>query len=153
MIDDRFKSALEIISSKLNNNIKWALVGSTNMALQGIPVNPGDLDVVVRYSDLKKMKGIFSDYKVSEIKELKPFVSGQSCAGDVKFNILGADVQIFGEEDGGNYIKYLLSNNNLVFVEVDEMKVPFFKLEIEAQVYWDTGRNNKAEIIREFLKN
>lgn len=79
MITEKFKKTIKIIHKRLENNkINWALVGSTNMQLQGMNVQPHDLDVVVQLKDLEKMREIFSDYTVSAVKKLKPLTNEQA---------------------------------------------------------------------------
>ena len=93
MLNDKFKEAIKIIFDSLDKNkIKWALIGSTNMAFQGMDVNPRDLDIVVCFNDLKKIKGIFSEYDVSEIRELKTLMIEP--AWEVKLDLNGVELKI-----------------------------------------------------------
>ncbi len=109
MISKKFEDVLNIISQKLNQeSIKWSLVGSTNLAIQGMNINPIDLDILVKWSDLKKIKDIFSGYNPSEIKKLMPFIEGQQ-AWEMKTIINDIEVQFFSEKVG-EYVKRLLPN-------------------------------------------
>ena len=150
MIDKRFEKIIKIINEKMTKNkIKWALIGSTNMAVQEINVNPRDLDIVVTLEDLRKMHKIFSEYDPSKISELKPFV--EEPAWEVKVIIDTVEVQILGENSAGEYVSKLLANR-LIKIKIGDFEVPCFTLDAEAQTYAETNRAHKAEIIRGFLK-
>ena len=150
MLNENFKNAVKIIHKLLNENkIKWALIGSTNMQLQGISVNPRDLDIVVRLKDLERIQEIFSDYNVSAVKELKPLTDEP--AWEVKMEIGNVEVQILGEKDTGEYVSKLLSNR-ITKIKVDNIEIPCFTLDAEAQTYAETNREHKAHLIQEFLK-
>ena len=129
--------------------IKWALIGSTNMALQGINIHPRDLDSVVRLDDLKKMKNIFPEYKLSKIKELKSFRNEP--AWDIKMRIGDIEGQILGEKDTGEYVSKLLANK-IKNIMLDDIEIPCFTLKAEAQTYLETNRKHKADIINRFLE-
>ena len=131
------------------NKIKWALIGSTNMQLQGMDVSPHDLDIVVQLKDLEKMREIFSDYNASAVKELKPLTD--ESGWEVKLEIEDVEVQILGERDAGEYVSKLLANK-LTKKKIDDIEIPCFILEVEAQTYAETNREHKAHLIQEFLE-
>lgn len=144
------KKTIKVIYKLLSRNkIKWAIVGSTNMRLQGIDIKPHDLDIIVQLDDLEIIRDIFSEYRPSEIKELGPF---SNAAWEVKLNIGEVEVQILGEEDNGKYVEKLLSNK-IKLIHMGEIEVPCFTLETEAQTYSETNRENKAKMIYGFLSS
>ncbi len=150
MLDAKFIEAIQIISGRLEKaKIKWALVGSTNLALQGIDIIPHDLDILVRLDDLGKMPGIFSEYSPSQVTELKPIVSE---TWEVRANINGVTVQIFAENDSGVYVSKFLGFE-LVRLRIKSHEVPCFALAIESQAYVQTGRQSKADMINDFIKS
>ena len=150
MISKEFETVIKIISKKLNQeSIKWSLVGSTNLAIQGMNVSPRDLDILVKWSDLKKIKAIFSQYNPSEIKKLMPFIDGQK-AWEMKTIINDIEVQFFSEKVG-EYVKRLLPNK-IIKIKLNNLEIPCSSLEDEAQIYENTNRKNKADMINDFLK-
>lgn len=150
MISKEFEKVIKIINERFRKNkIQWALIGSTNMAIQGIKVIPRDLDIVVHLSDLKKIKSIFSEYNPSEIMELKPFTKEQ--VWEVKVIIENIEVQVLGERTTGEYVRRLLPNQ-LVKIKLDGADIPCFTLEAEAQTYAATKRQHKADLINNFLR-
>lgn len=95
------------------------------------------------------MQEIFFEYGVSVVNELKPFKDEP--AWEVKAEIENVEVQMFGERDTGEYVSKLLGEK-LTMVKIDELEIPCFTLEAEAQTYAETSREYKANLIREFLR-
>lgn len=151
MINEKFKKAIKTIHKLMNENkIKWALIGSTNMQLQGMDINPRDLDIVVQLKDLEKMREIFSEYDASAVKELKPLTDEPGW--EVKLDVGNVEVHILGERDTGEYVSKLLANK-LTRIKIDDIEIPCFTLEAEAQTYAETNREYKARLIQEFLEH
>jgi hypothetical protein len=151
MIDSKFVSAIKIINQLLNENqISWALIGSTNMQLQGMNVNPRDLDIVIQLKDLEKIRSIFSSYTTSEIRKLEHLTD--ESAWEVKLDISGVEVQIVGERDTGKYAGKLLAKK-LIHVTLEDIHIPCFTLDAAAQTYAETKREDKANLIKDFLKH
>jgi hypothetical protein len=150
-MNENFKYAIKLICERLENkNIRWALVGSTNMNLQGIDINPNDLDIIVQLEDLSKIREIFSDFDVSKVKELEPLSELDTKKFEVTFLIDNVPIQVIGEGSEGLYVSKFL-NGGLVKFSLDSVKVPCFALEAEAQTYSETDREHKSTLIREFL--
>ncbi|MEK6917854.1 MAG: hypothetical protein AABW51_02800 [Nanoarchaeota archaeon] len=159
MINEQFKDAIKVVYERLDNNtIGWALIGSTNLALQGMDLSPKDLDLVMKLDSLVYMPMLFSDYSTSRIEELKPDNSDPAWtaklqrhpAFNVHFNIGRVPVQILGEYDDGDYVSKLI-NRSLCYTKIGGLKIPSFTLETEADIYAETYRYEKAERIRCFL--
>jgi len=150
MINNNFKKAIKIVHQLLkDNNIKWALIGSTNLALQGMNINPNDLDIIVKMDDLKLITKIFSEYNSSEAREIKSMTSEP--IWEIKAKIDNIEVHIISEKETGEYLrKFLL--NNMIEIKLDNINIPCFTLEAEAKAYSETNRENKSQIIKEFLK-
>ncbi len=150
MLNKKFIEAIKIISKKLNGKVKWSLIASTNLALQGMDVKPQDLDIVVRFEDLKKMPELFSDYNASEVKKIEKWK--ENPAWEVKLDINGVEVQILGENDNGEYVSKLIANK-LTKISLEGSEIPCFTLKAEIQTYEETSRNEKAERIKSFLSD
>jgi predicted nucleotidyltransferase len=151
MVETKFIDALEIIAQKLEKeHIKWALVGSVSLALQGMDFNPHDLDILLTFKDLSRIPILFSEYNPTGVTKLKPIVNDDT--SDVKLNINGVNIQIFAENnDSGIYASRLLAHK-LITLEINGLKIPCFTLEASSQTYADTKRQEKAERINEFIK-
>lgn len=148
MIDTNFRTVFKLIHGRLSD-IKWALVGSTNLQLQGMQVTPHDLDIVIQHKDLEKVSNLFSDYSASPVSQF-PTKSGEP-AWEVKAIINGVNVQFFGGDEIDIYVSKLLANK-ILKVKLDDIEIPCFNLQAESQAYVETNREEKAKLIQEFLK-
>lgn len=149
MIDQDIRNVLRIIHRRLDDNqIRWALVGSANTKLQGMGTEPRDIDIVTRYEDLQKVSGIFSDYSASNIMELE--VLSDTTVWEVKVKIDGAEVQFISGEEKDVYVSKLLADK-IIYIRLDDLEIPCFTLEAEAQAYMETGREHKAYLIQQYL--
>ena len=146
MINQNFKQALKIIYNKLEDtSIKYIVVGSTNLALQGMDKTPNDIDIITEFKNLEKIKEIF---KSSEIKKLT------SPSGvfywETNFKLNDIEISFMGEKSNGNYTPKLL-NNKIKSIKLDFFEIPCLTLEAESQAYSETHREEKAKLIRDFL--
>ena len=149
MINKKLKEIIILVAKKLKKvNIKWALIGSTNLTLQGVNILPHDLDIVVESNSLRKVKKIFEEFRLSEFKETIPMTDKP--AWEMRLNIMGVDVQIFGEKNNGIYVSRLLANK-LIYVGLENIEIPCFSLEAEMEAYSETNRNDKVKLIKNFL--
>ena len=149
MINKKLKEVIILVAKKFKETkVKWALIGSTNLTLQGVDILPHDLDIVVESNNLRKIKKIFEEFKPSEFKETIPMTDKP--AWEMRLNIMGVDVQIFGEKNNGIYVSKLLAKK-LIYVELDNIEIPCFSLEAEMEAYSEKNRNDKVELIKKFL--
>ena len=147
------KEALKIIYFKLKDKkVKWAIIGSTNTALQGMNIAPNDLDIITNPDDLKIFKEVLKEYVVKPICKKPPYKKGYPEFYELKLNIEGIKVHIIGEYDNDIYYSRV-SEGNIILINLDNLKIPCFTLEAEAQAYEETNRGNKAEMIKDFLSN
>lgn len=150
MIDTSFKKVLKIISERMQiNSIRWAVIGSTNLALQGIEILPNDIDIVILVENLPKIKNIFAEYEVSDVEELRS--TTEKPWWRVKFVIDNIHVEILSEEISEVYARGLFSGK-IIEILLDSRRIPCLALDLEAQAYKEMGRNTKVELIEKFLK-
>ena len=102
MLNSTFVEVIKLISENIPSNIKWAVDGSTSLALQGIDVTPHDIDILtdregairiqeslknynvvpISHSSNEKYDSYFGTFKVKGIKvevmgDLRVFRSGK----------------------------------------------------------------------------
>jgi len=149
-MEGRIKDAVRIIFSRLDDSgIMYCLAGSVNMQLQGIQVEPHDLDVVIQHKDLERVRTIFSDYSASSVRKLKNTLS-EKPAWEVEVYISGVKVQFFGGDEDDIYAAKMIAGMTTKF-SIDDIKVPCLTLEAEMKSYLETNREHKAKIIKDFL--
>jgi len=142
------KKALKILAKRMTN-IDWAVIGSTNMVLQGMDVSPKDIDAVVSIKDFDRLLDIFPDV-IKRGKEKINTISGKP-VWDIKLKIENTEIQILTEPKDGTYVTKLLSRK-IVKIKIDNVLIPCLSLKAEAQAYRETAREQKAELIEDYLK-
>jgi len=152
MLEDKFKETLKFLYSELKDKcLTWVVIGSTNLALQGIEVNPHDIDIITNPENLKTMEKIFRDYVTKPIYKKPPLTKNSPESYELKLSINNIEVQIIGEHESDIYYSQI-RKGNLVQVELDNIKVPCFALKSEAETYAKIGREYKAKLIRDFFR-
>lgn len=145
-MDEKIRKAMEIIHEHMRgSDIRWILVGSTHMALEGMAVAPNDLDVATSYDDLMRIPVLFPEYTFSDISPLKNGAGG----GKMQTRIEGTEVEFMGEPAQGIYTKRM--DQGIRYLTFDGMDLPVLSLEAEAGAYEEMGRDHKARMIYDFL--
>lgn len=137
---DEFFEVLRILTGKLKG-IGFAVIGSYNLYLQGIDVNPNDLDVFVDDRDMGKISRMFKG-KIT-INKL-----GHR---EIKLKINGVEIHI-----GSNLNETLRPpfRENTVWLKKGNLKIPCMSLESELSFYEKVKRKKdkkKIEFIKERL--
>ncbi|MFW9925079.1 MAG: nucleotidyltransferase domain-containing protein [Candidatus Thorarchaeota archaeon] len=143
-----FKNKIE------KRNIDWVLVGSTNLAIQGLPIKAKDIDIVTTRDAGKQIFQLFnkSIKKNFEFSESENFRSW--------FGILEIDkitLEIMAElEYKNNKDDWIKSNSleNKKFLQFRNKEIPILPLENEREFYIDINRENdkdKIKLIDEFM--
>lgn len=146
-----FQRALAELSERLESqDLRWAVVGSTSLALQGMDVQPRDIDIVVRREDLESVRQRFASEYPSSVRTVT------HAAGEPthEFTVMldGVPVQIMAESASGPYVAKLLAGRT-VPIRLQDETVPCLALDAEAEAYNETGRPKKAKRIRDFQRS
>ncbi len=67
MLNPTFVEVLKLISENIPSNIKWAVDGSTSLALQGIDVTPRDIDILTDHEGAIGIQESLKKYNVVPI--------------------------------------------------------------------------------------
>ena len=144
MINKKFKNALTTVARLFNeNDIDWFLMGTVNHSLQGMKRNPNDIDVIVRFERLEKVRRFLENYHPSEIEKL----SDKESAFELKIN--NVPVEVIGEKRIDKYFNN--KNEFLVDKRLNNTKIPCRKLEEEIEFYKRLGRDKRVKEIKGFL--
>ncbi|MHA1912446.1 MAG: tetratricopeptide repeat protein [Candidatus Kariarchaeaceae archaeon] len=148
-------NALQIISNKIKGKeIDWLLVGSLNLFLQGLPVEPKDIDISTDKDGAYAFGKILKEYELSAIsfssKEKIRSYFGTYEINGVKIDIMG-DLETKDEE--GNWSNEGLSINERVKIihEEGDMSLPLATLDDELFGYQKIERPEKVDLIRAWL--
>lgn len=67
MLNTTFVEVIKLISENIPSNIKWAIDGSTSLALQGIDVIPRDIDILTDHEGAIRIQESLKKYNVVPI--------------------------------------------------------------------------------------
>ena len=161
MIPERFVSPLKYVNRKITSScIDYALVGSANLALQGMDLTPRDIDIVARVEDLEEIRRLFVRYSPTGIEEMVPSSADLAWTKKLEnhpawgfyFNKSGIPVHVLGEDNDGDYVGNLVANK-VVYIPLDGISIPCFTFDAEIDSYERTFRPDKARNVRKFLAN
>ena len=132
MISQAYLRVLYKLYGRLNNSdVNWVITGSFGFALQGVPINPRDIDIQTDKEGAYKIERLFSEFVASPVR----FSSAENIRS--YFGVLvidGIKVEIMGDiqkrvddrwEPPVDISKYKR------LVDVEGMKIPVLDLEYE----------------------
>jgi len=134
------------------SSVNWVITGSLGFALQGVPVEPHDIDIQTDREGAYEIERLFSEFVVEPVrfKESEKIRShfGVLMIDGVKVEVMG-DIQ---KKVNDEWEEPVDINKYKRFVEVEDMKIPVLDLEYEYQAYLKLGRMEKVEMLRKFLE-
>jgi hypothetical protein len=152
MIDPAFVAVLRQIVTKLpDGEVNWVLTGSLSFALQGLSLEPHDIDIQTDKQGAYEIERRFA-WQVSRKVMYSAGERMRSHFGALLID--GIEVEIMGDiqkrlEDG-SWESPVDLNSHKRFVHFEGMQVPVLSLEYEAQAYQKMGRLERAEMLRRF---
>ena len=95
MISEKLNRSLFIINNNLTNSgVNWAIIGSTNLALQGVEIEPRDIDILTDQQGAKTLAKKLKKY----IKEpLAYHQTDKFNAYRLVLNVEGIEVEVLGD--------------------------------------------------------
>ena len=98
MLNPTFVEVLKLISENIPSNIKWAVDGSTSLALQGIDVTPRDIDILTDHEGAIRIQESLKRYNVVPIShssnEKYDSYFGTFKMKSIKVDVMG-DLRVF----------------------------------------------------------
>ncbi|MCO6040813.1 nucleotidyltransferase domain-containing protein [Thermococcus alcaliphilus] len=153
MIPRKHLEVLRRLYERLSqSDVTWAVTGSLGFALQGVPVEPHDIDIQTDREGAYEIERLFSEFVVEPVrfKESEKIRShfGVLMIDGVKVEIMG-DIQ---KKVNDEWEEPVDINRYKSFVEIEGMKIPVLDLEYEYQAYLKLGRIKKAKMLKRFLE-
>ena len=136
-----YKKALKDLKERLE--IEWFVIGSANLALQGINVTPSNLGILIHHTDLEKFLALYSDFLSSDIVKLE---NGE--AQEFTLRLHGVEVIVCAEYEHGIYWEVKNPPTTLTY---DNMKIPCFSLYAEREAYKKLQMHDKIDTIDSFI--
>ncbi|RLG41309.1 MAG: hypothetical protein DRO05_04255 [Thermoproteota archaeon] len=152
VVEEKLLEVLKFIANVLGReNVRWALVGSLNLALQGVDVEPEDIDTVTDREGVLKIGELLRDFVVEEIR-YKEGKKMAACFG--KLNVNGVLIDIIGdprmrEDESHKWKEKGLCD--LVILDLG-VRVPAMSLRSELDAYKILGKTEKVRKIESFLR-
>ncbi|WP_456398001.1 nucleotidyltransferase domain-containing protein [Palaeococcus sp. (in: euryarchaeotes)] len=135
-----------------DSNVNWVVTGSLGFALQGVSVEPHDIDIQTDKEGAYEIEHFFSEFVVESVrfKESEKIRShfGALMIEGVKVEIMG-DIQKKVNDEWEPPVDITKYKR---FVQIEGMKIPVLSLEYEYQAYLKLGRIEKAKILKKFLE-
>ncbi|NHJ04779.1 MAG: hypothetical protein EAX90_08145 [Candidatus Heimdallarchaeota archaeon] len=149
---EALKLFLKIISK---TNVNWVLVGSSNLALQGVKIQANDIDIISTKDEVLKIQDLFKRYIHKEIKysEAERY---RSWFGSLELK--GIKIELIGELEFKTLENNWTKSKSLErkeFIEYESYQVPILPIEYEKEFYIIMKRENdsqKIKKIEEYLK-
>lgn len=147
-MNQKFIENIKYVSEKLNQaEIKWFLIGGSNQKLQGLERDANDLDIGIKYEDLEKVKRIFNENRIY----------GESDSFDkkgkrFKFKYNDSEIDIVATQQDGAYFSRL-GKRDFDKISIDNIEVSCYPLDLEADIYENYGRPERAEMIKQLIKS
>jgi len=149
MINQKLKEAIKLICTRLRGKkINWAVIGTTNLALQGIKIKPKDLDMVVNKHSLKIIEDLFNNFIVQSIRKQTSAIKDIPDFYELKLKIKRIDVHVSGEEKGSPFLRGM---KNKKMIRLENINVPCLSLKAGMEVYSKMGRKSRVKLIKIFL--
>ena len=155
MIPVRYLDVLRRIYGKLRDRrIDWAVTGSLSLALQGVPVEIHDIDIMTDKTGAYDIENLFPEFvsenvRYSSTERIRSHF-GALIIDEIRVEIMG-DIQIRlkdGTWEDPADLKLLKK-----VVQIEEMQLPVIRLDREYQAYLKLGRPEKAEVVRKWLSS
>lgn len=156
MIRPEIFVALKVVYYGLKEKgVNWVLVGSLSLALQGVDIDPSDIDILTDREGAFEFNKLFKEYEVEGVN----FGSSEffeSYFG--KFNIGGVKIELMGdlkEKRDGEWFSFCGRLENFKIVEVEGMRLPVSSLGDQLESYSKSERDKdkiKASKIKQVFK-
>lgn len=152
MIKPAYVNLLRRIHARLSEaGVNWVVTGSVSFAIQGMPVEPNDIDIQTDEAGAYEIERLFSEFVAKKVA-LSSSERIRSHFGTLMID--GIEVEVIGDVqkrlENGNWEAPVDLDRHKRFVEFEGMKVPVLSLEYEYQAYLKLGRAEKGRMLREW---
>ena len=140
----------QLFTELKESQVRWVVTGSLSFALQGLPLEPHDIDIQTDTEGAYEIERRFS----SQISRKVAFSSTERMRSHFGALLIeGIVVEIMGDiqkrlEDGTWEASVDLKSHRQ-FVHVEGMDIPVLALAYEAQAYLKLGRLERAAMLQE----
>lgn len=134
-------------------NVCWGLTGSTSFAIQGMDVEPHDIDIQTDEATAYLIGEMLSDYVVQPVE----FCGNEKIRSHFgKFRVDGLEVEVMGDIQkwhDGEWEKIIPLSALIDYVNWNGYQIPALKLSYEAEAYRKLGRRERALQIEQYMQD
>jgi hypothetical protein len=155
MISKEHIEVLRFVVNKLKyKNINWCLVGTTNLIIQGVKIESGDIDIITDEKGVYLLSKIFKEF---EVKPPNYSSSGKFRSFFSSYQIKNIKVEVMGnfqyKTSKGIWSKVMVPKNlKYKMIRFDDFGVNIVPLNVAYKFYKDVDREATAQKIKKYLK-
>ncbi len=135
-------------------DVEWALTGSVGFALQGVPVEPGDVDVQTDRAGAVAIERAFEDHVVESVAHVE---SDRMRSYLGRLELSSVDVEVIGavqkRRGDGTWEDPVDVTTHREYVTWRGHDVPVLSLAYEAEAYERLGRTERSAMLREYASD
>jgi hypothetical protein len=153
VIDDLKIKTINYLSEIFEmHDICWALIGSTNLAIQKVNITPFDIDIITDYGGLYKIAELLRDYVKTPANYI---ISEKIKSHYMKLCVFGVWIDIFSNIR--NNVNGLFENThsnwkkNIHLIRLIDHEIPVMSLNFEFNIYKKIRDDLKATKIAEII--
>lgn len=156
MISKKYIEVLRFIVDRLKyKNINWCLVGTTNLIIQGVKIEPSDIDIITDDEGAYLLSKVFKDF---EVKPLNYSSDDKFRSFFSTYQIKNIKVEVMGgfqhKTSKGAWSRVMVPKNlKCKAIKVKDYKINIVPLDVAYKFYKEVGRETTAQKIKEYLKN
>ena len=146
--------ALKLVCKDLEtSNVRWVLAGSLSLALQGVKVEPNDIDLLTDRRGAFRINAILKKYEkkevtYSETEKVSSFLGIFEIQG-VKVEVMGA----YRERQGARWVSLSKRLENPRIIGIDGVRIPVSPIEDQLASYRRSKRPKDVEKVEEILQS
>ena len=154
MLNPNYLNVLRKIYARLiNTDINWVVTGSLSFALQGIALEPHDIDLQTAEAGAYAIERCFSEFVVRKVV----FSSSEKMRSHFgALSIDGIQVEIMGDISkrlkDGSWEEPVNLERYKRLIMVEDMHIPVLSLEYEYHAYLKLGRIQKVQMLKQALQ-
>ena len=144
------RDAISRLADRLDESVVWAVTGSANLALQGLPVEPGDVDVMTDAESAYRVTEAFPARVVRPVEPPDPAPDRRIRSHFGALELAGVTVEVMGAVEhrvDGEWVPTDDVEETREFLAVDGQQVPVMPLDHELAGYRELGRDERVALI------
>ena len=150
MIPEQFRKTTLFLKERIPSSVRWAIDGSTSLAIHGVDIIPHDIDILTDREGAYRIQDALKDCSVKPISHSS---NGRYDSHFGTFNINGTKVEVMGDlkvfRDGRWSDILNPSTVDVVEINVEGLSVPVVSMKHHGSSGYLEEKYEKGEIPKE----